>query len=107
MEVLSRKITYKEFAKMDFPEDDPFLYELINGELVRKNAPSGEHQFAQSKLFLSLSRFVDDKEMGMVFSSPSTSTIWLRASARRIMYAVPPSVIPIINRNTQRAIGCR
>ena len=71
MEVLSRKITYKEFAKMDFPEDDPFLYELINGELVRKNAPSGEHQFAQSKLFLSLSRFVDDKEMGMVFSSPT------------------------------------
>jgi len=71
MEVLARKITYKEFAEMDFPENDPFLYELINGELVRKNAPSGEHQFAQSKLFSMLSRFVDDKETGMVFSSPT------------------------------------
>ncbi len=71
MEVLARKITYKEFAEMDFPENDPFLYELINGELVRKNAPSGEHQFAQSKLFSLLSRFVDDKELGIIFSSPT------------------------------------
>ena len=75
MEVLARKITYEEFAKMDFPDDDPFLYELINGELVRKNAPSGEHQFAQSKLFSILSRFVDDKEMGMVFSSPTAGIL--------------------------------
>ncbi len=43
MEVLARKITYEEFAKMDFPDDDPFLYELLNGELVKKNASSGEH----------------------------------------------------------------
>ena len=71
MEVLARKITYEEFAKMDFPDDDPFLYELINGELVRKNAPSGEHQFTQSRLFSILSRFVEDKDMGMAFSSPT------------------------------------
>lgn len=71
MEVLARKITYEEFTKMEFPNDDPFLYELLNGELVRKNAPSGEHQFTQSKLFYKVARFVDEKDTGMVFSSPT------------------------------------
>lgn len=71
MEVLARKITYKEFAEMDFPENDPFLYELINGELVRKNAPSGEHQFAQSELFYRLMHFVTEKKLGRIFSSPT------------------------------------
>ena len=71
MEVLARKITYEEFAKMDFPDDDPFLYELINGELVRKNAPSGEHQFVQSELFYRLMHFVTEKKLGRIFSSPT------------------------------------
>lgn len=71
MEVLARKITYKEFAKMDFPDDDPFLYELINGELVRKNAPSGEDQLVQSELFYRLMHFVTEKKLGRIFSSPT------------------------------------
>ena len=71
MEVLARKITYEEFAKMDFPDDDPFLYELINGELVRKNAPSGEHQFVQSELFYRLMHFITEKKLGRIFSSPT------------------------------------
>lgn len=71
MEVLASKITYKEFAKMDFPENDAFLYELINGELVRKNAPSGEHQFVQSELFYRLMHFVTEKKLGRMFSSPT------------------------------------
>lgn len=71
MEVLAKKITYEEFAKMDFPDDDPFLYELLNGELVRKNAPSGEHQYVQSELFYRLMHYVTEKKLSRVFSSPT------------------------------------
>lgn len=56
---------------MEFPDNDPFLYELINGELVRKNAPSGEHQFVQSELFYRLMHYVTEKKLGRVFSSPT------------------------------------
>ena len=71
MPIATKKITYREFAEMEFPDNDSFLYELLKGILVRKNAPSGEHQFAQSKLLSKFNRFVDDKDLGLVFSSPT------------------------------------
>ncbi len=72
MELLTKKIKYKEFAKMDFSDDEPFLYELINGILARKNAPSGEHQHVQSELFYQLMHFVSQKKLGRVYSSPTS-----------------------------------
>ncbi|MEM1122131.1 MAG: Uma2 family endonuclease [Bacteroidota bacterium] len=78
--VATRKMTYQEFAEIEFPDDDPYLYELLKGYLVRKNAPSGEHQFAQSRLLRKLDRFVEDNDLGMVFSSP-TAVILSQESA--------------------------
>ncbi len=49
----------------------PIYYEKLKGVLVKKNVPSGRHQFAQSKLLSTFNRFVDDKELGIVFSSPT------------------------------------
>lgn len=72
MEVLIEKITFDAFVEMDFPEEDAFLYELLNGELVKRNAPSGEHQFAQSELFYRLMHHVTVNKLGRVFSSPTT-----------------------------------
>jgi Uma2 family endonuclease len=42
--VLEKKMTWKEFREMDFPEDDRFFYELINGILMQKQAPAPLHQ---------------------------------------------------------------
>ena len=71
MEVLAKSITYEEFSKKEFPEDDPYIYELINGELMRKNAPSGEHQYAQSKLFYKMMHHVSENNLGTVFATPT------------------------------------
>ena len=60
---------------MEFPDSDPFLYELINGILVRRSAPSGEHQHVQSELFYQLMHFVSQKKLGRVYSSPTSAIL--------------------------------
>lgn len=50
MEIAARKIKYSEFRQMEFEENDRFLYELLNGEIVKKSAPSPLHQPVSRKL---------------------------------------------------------
>lgn len=40
----ARTMTVAEFRAMEFDDDDPFYYELIEGELVRKLTPNPFHQ---------------------------------------------------------------
>lgn len=47
-----------------------FIYELINGQIVKKSAPSPKHQKASGKLFRSLSAFVEQKKLGEVLYAP-------------------------------------
>jgi Uma2 family endonuclease len=67
--VLERKITWREFLEMDLP-DDGFIYELINGELMRRSSPSPPHQRAVSRLNARLEIFVSEKKLGHVFLAP-------------------------------------
>jgi hypothetical protein len=39
MEVLQKKLTYREFRELEFDDNDTHWYELINGELVQKHPP--------------------------------------------------------------------
>ncbi len=49
---ISKHITYQEFLAMDIPEDDPFIYELLNGEIVKYSAPESRHQIISANLHL-------------------------------------------------------
>ena len=72
MEVLDKKYTVEDFFKLEVPDDATHYYELLNGLLVRRNAPSGNHQFAQGKLLIKLIQFIESKDLGMIFSSPTS-----------------------------------
>lgn len=65
-----RPLTYQAFREMDFPEEDSFLYELINGALVKKSAPSVQHQRAVRNFYDSLSAFVRVQRAGEVLFAP-------------------------------------
>jgi len=70
MTVATEKITYQAFREMNFPEDDTAIYELLNGVLVKKSAPSLQHQRAVRNLFRALDKFVESSKFGEVLFAP-------------------------------------
>lgn len=69
MLVESKKITVEDFLQMEFEGEDAY-YELINGEIVRKAAPSPRHQQASVLLTAQLVNFVLPRQLGKVFNAP-------------------------------------
>lgn len=75
METLVKKITYAEFRALDFPDDDRFLYELLDGEPVQRNTPTVQHQRIARNVFRKLDQFVLEKNLGEVFFAPITMLV--------------------------------
>ncbi|MDZ7933992.1 MAG: Uma2 family endonuclease [Emticicia sp.] len=65
-----KRTTYAEFRQMEFDEDDRYHYELINGEIVKKSAPSPQHQRLSRNLFRQLDNIILAKKMGEIFYAP-------------------------------------
>jgi Uma2 family endonuclease len=63
-----QKITVEELFDMEL--DDDFYYELINGNIVKKQAPSPFHQKAVLKIAKLMDNLAEEKELGSVFTSP-------------------------------------
>ncbi|HMO41545.1 MAG TPA: Uma2 family endonuclease [Saprospiraceae bacterium] len=70
MTIGAQKVTYRAFREMDFPDTDTFLYELLNGVIVRKSAPHIIHQRILRKLVRRFEDFVLEAGAGEVFFAP-------------------------------------
>ncbi len=70
MMVAAKKLTYREFREMEFNDNDLFLYEILNGILVRKSAPHILHQRISQKLNRLFENYVLPKQLGEVFTAP-------------------------------------
>ncbi len=70
MEVLSKKMTYADLLELDIPEGDTGIYELLNGEIVRRSSPNTPHQRASLKLVRHLDRYNEEKKLGELFFAP-------------------------------------
>ena len=70
METTTKKITYQEFRQMEFDDDDRFLYELLNGELVKRAAPSPLHQRISGRLSRKIGAWIEEKNLGELFYAP-------------------------------------
>lgn len=66
--VIEKKITVAEFLKMDFEEG--FLYELINGIIVKRASPSAEHQNIVSNLNTEFNNFIKPLKIGKCYPAP-------------------------------------
>jgi Uma2 family endonuclease len=64
------RITYAAFRQMEFDDDDNFYYELLDGELVIKSAPSPFHQRISLNIVRVLDEFVRKNNLGEVFYAP-------------------------------------
>ena len=68
--VALQKMTVTEFRQMEFPDDDVHLYELVNGELVRKTAPPPRHQRISRRIEVVLDKFINEHKLGEIFDAP-------------------------------------
>lgn len=70
MGILSKKATYADLLELDIPEGDTGIYELLNGEIVRRFSPNAPHQRAALKLVRYIDRHNEDKQLGELFFAP-------------------------------------
>jgi Uma2 family endonuclease len=63
-------MTYEQFRFMEIPDGDNSIYELINGNIVRRSSPHSEHQIAQANLMRLLGNFVYQNGLGRVMGAP-------------------------------------
>ena len=61
------KLTYADYLKTS----DDERYELLNGELVMPPAPLLHHQYVQIKLSTRLDAFVEERNLGVVYPTPT------------------------------------
>lgn len=69
--LVEKKVTWQEFRQMELGDDDIFIYELIDGEIVKRTSPSPRHQRISRKLVRALDVFVEENQLGEVFSAPT------------------------------------
>jgi Uma2 family endonuclease len=66
--IAEKKITIPEFLDMDFEEG--YIYELINGEIMRRTSPNRDHQEASANVHFALMAFVKAHNLGKVYAAP-------------------------------------
>lgn len=66
-----KQLTFLEFREMDFSDADNFIYELLNGELVKRTAPSLAHQRVSRRLTYFLEKFLLENPVGEFFPAPT------------------------------------
>lgn len=70
MDTLIKKMTYADLLDMDIPEGDTSMYELINGEIVKRTSPNTPHQRASIYLIRQIDRYNESKKAGELFHAP-------------------------------------
>ena len=60
-------LTYEDYAALP---NDGNRYEILEGELAVTPAPSTRHQIASANLFKLLTRYIDEKSLGILLYAP-------------------------------------
>ncbi len=63
-------ITWEEFRDLEIPEGDTSIYELINGEIVKRASPNTPHQRTSFKLSVKFGVYNEAKNVGEFFTAP-------------------------------------
>ncbi|MCK6692890.1 MAG: Uma2 family endonuclease [Thermoanaerobaculia bacterium] len=66
----THKLTYAEFLELDIPEGDTSIYELINGEIVKRASPNAAHQSTSFKLSGIFFIYNQETKAGHFFTAP-------------------------------------
>jgi Uma2 family endonuclease len=65
-----QKITYNDFRYMEIPDENTFIYELLNGKIVKRTFPPSNHQITISNLITSIGSYIIRKQFGRMLMAP-------------------------------------
>ena len=68
--ISNTKVSVREFREMLFDADDSYYYEIINGEMIQKSAPSPVHQEILINLVFVLETYNRQNKKGRIFCAP-------------------------------------
>lgn len=68
--ISNTKVSVREFREMLFDDDDNYYYEIINGEMIQKSAPTPFHQEISRNLLFSLETYNRQQKKGSIFCAP-------------------------------------
>jgi len=105
MGVLQKKMAYQEFRELDLNYNDDFWYELINGDLVRKQSPTVEHQIISSNLEFELMLYVKQTQSGTVLHAPLDVVLDDNNSYHPDIFFIKKERLFIIDKKEQVVIG--
>lgn len=64
------KVNWERFRELELAEDDLFIYELFDGEIMKRSAPSLIHQSVSRELLTEITLFLRKNPIGTVYSAP-------------------------------------
>ena len=64
------KVNWETFRELELADNDLFIYELFDGEIMKRSAPSLIHQRISRKLLGKMDAYIEEKKLGEVFSAP-------------------------------------
>jgi len=64
------KVNWSTFREMELADNDPFIYELFEGEIMKRAAPSLMHQAVSRELLTEITIFLRKNPIGSIFSAP-------------------------------------
>ncbi len=70
---MSKTVAEKPIRAADFIEmevEEGYIYELINGEIVKRGAPNTQHQVVSGKLYRIFSDFIEKRKLGEILYAP-------------------------------------
>ncbi|AEE52843.1 Uma2 family endonuclease [Haliscomenobacter hydrossis] len=64
------KVNWETFRELELADDDLLIYELFDGEILKRSTPSLIHQAVCRELLTELDAYIEEKKLGEVFSAP-------------------------------------
>lgn len=114
--VAEEKMTVSEFLELDFEEG--YIYELLNGDIMRRTSPNLEHQEASMMLSTLMNMFILSKKLGKLYAAPmdvylspedlvvpdlvfvaNTNSVILKPN--KCIVGVPDLIVEILSKGTQ------
>jgi Uma2 family endonuclease len=69
--VIEKKVTWQEFRLMELEDGDTYLYELVDGFIMRRASPNLPHQRVIRRLTRHLENYLANHPLGEIFPAPT------------------------------------